>query len=318
MRNIPSISALRAFELAARLGSFKQAADELGLSASAVSHQIRALEKELGEALFERQSNGIILTEPARTYLKTVRSAFDQLEKGTATIQRRQGGRPLQISLLTTLSTMWLIPELSSFQQKYSAINIELNDSPVLVDFKKSQRFDAAIRYDFNGDARWADLVVHPLVDEYIFPVCSPDFLKQYPEVVDLNWNDQHFLLVNSRHPDEWDRWCDAAGSDFRLKQHSNSTVMDTSAMTLMAARNGLGIALARTPFVDQMMKNMELVRIHRAVQYRGTRHYLVYPTDNANDPSLINFRDWLTETARACNENYAQAFSGAKGTAAE
>lgn len=306
LRNIPSFSALRAFEYAVRLGSFKEAAEALNISTSAISHQIRSLEKELGKSLFDRQANGVVPTDSARQYLKYVRNAFDQLEKGTDTVRGKQQTGSLQISLLSTLSTLWLIPQLEAFRRSHNRINIELVDNPELVDFNSS-RFDAAIRYDFTGNGEWRGLVAHPLVEENIFPVCSPAFLKKYPEVVQLDWRPEHTLLINSRHPDEWDQWCRTAGIQFKTSEHPSCSIMDTSSMTLMAAKNGLGIALARTPFIDQMLKNAELVRIHRAVQKRGIRHFLVYPAEHANRTDLIQFRDWLISLSGQCNQYYAQ-----------
>ncbi len=312
MRHLPSFSALRAFEAAARFGSFKEAADALNLSTSAISHQIRTLEKELGQAMFERHANGVILTESARLYLTYIRSAFDQLEKGTDLVQQNLSKNALRISLLSTLSTLWLIPRLTQFNRLFPNTRIELGDSAELVDFSVS-RADAAIRYDFNQKGEWKGLVAHPLIDEYVFPVCSPAYLEEHPEVVELKWHSEHTLLLNSRHPKEWETWANKKG--IKLTKNKKEIVpsvitMDTSNMTLMAAKNGLGIALGRTPFVDQLLENTELVRIHQEVHHRGTRHFLVYPADHANHPKLIQFRDWLISAAAKCNQHYAESFN--------
>ncbi|MBX2870164.1 MAG: LysR family transcriptional regulator [Acidiferrobacterales bacterium] len=312
MRHLPSFSALRAFEAAARFGSFKEAADALNLSTSAISHQIRTLEKELGQVMFERHANGVILTESARLYLTYIRSAFDQLEKGTELIQQNQSKNALRISLLSTLSTLWLIPRLPQFNRLFPNTKIELVDHSELIDFSIS-RVDAAIRYDFSQKGEWKGLVAHPLIDEYVFPVCSRTYLEEHPEVVELKWNSQHTLLLNSRHPTEWETWL----ANKEKKQSKKKTgslpsvvTMDTSNMTLMAAKNGLGIALGRTPFVDQFIENSELVRIHQNVHHRGTRHFLVYPADHANHPKLIQFRDWLITTSAKCNKRYSESLN--------
>lgn len=304
MRNLPSFSSLRAFEAAARLGSFKEAALALNLSTSAVSHQIRSLEKMLGEKMFERKPGGVELTETAERYLKVVRASLDQLEKGTAAIQGHQEKHQLRITLLSSLSTLWLIPALESFRRQQPGIDIELIDDAELVDFNSAQ-VDAAIRYDFAGKGQWRNLVAHPLLEEHVFPVCSPKYLEMHPEIVELDWNASHTLLVNSRHKDEWDRWAETAGSPLRLKAHPALTVMDTSNMTLMAARSGLGIALGRTPFMDQMLARAELVRIHSQVQHRGIRLYLVYPAEFGNRRHLMLFRDWLVTTGREAERGY-------------
>ena len=307
-RQLPSLSALKAFEAAARLGSFKLAAETLNLSTSAISHQIRTLETRLGKALFDRHNNGVTLTLAGNAYLKTVRTAFDQLERGTLAIMGNHGGSPLKISLLATLSTLWLIPRLDSFRTENPKTNIEFVDNPEIIDFKSST-FDAAIRYDFSGRQSWGGLIVHPLVEEYLFPVCSPDYLRAYPEVVSLEWNERHTLLLNSRHPDEWVKWGKAVAMSTDLAKHSNSSLLDTSSMTLMAARNGLGIAMARTPFVDQFVDDASLVRVHPKSISRGVRHFLVYPPENANNPDLIRFRDWLINLAAKSNAGYQRTF---------
>ena len=305
-RNLPSLAALRAFEQAASLGSFKAAAAALNLSTSAVSHQIRALENELGVALFARHPGGVELTSDARQYLKSVRASLDQLQKATESIGGKRSRDLLRISLLSSLSTLWLIPLLDQFNAQYPGIDIELVDDGELADFGNN-RVDAAIRYDLKGRGQWRGLVGHPLIDEYVFPVCSPAYLERHPAVVESDWARHHQLLVNSRHPDEWEHWSAVASQDFSLTDHPSYTIMDTSNMTLMAARSGLGVALGRTPFVDEMLRSNQLVRIHPAVQHRGSRHFLVYPPENANRHHLVTFREWLISTGKQCSANYQQ-----------
>lgn len=302
MKQLPSYSALRAFESAARLGSFKLAAAELSLTTSAISHQIRLLERELGETLFERHPNGIMLTDAAQHYLPFVRKSFDILDEGTQAIRNRQHSLPLRVSLLSSLSTLWLIPKLEEYRKCYPGNNVELIDSVDLEDFHDNN-LDLAIRYDFSSTGRWNDLIVHPLLEETVFPVCSPDFLTQHSGIEGHDWNNNHTLLVNSRHPDEWECWSQFADFDQTNTRKPNTRkpqriVMDTSNMTLIAARSGLGLALGRTPFVDLFLARGELVQVGSAVQQRGHRHYLVYPEKNASSTSLIQFRDWLLDTA--------------------
>lgn len=315
MRHLPSFASLRAFESAARLGSFKLAAEALNLSTSAISHQIRSLENELGEALFERHAGGVVMTSTASRYLKYVRGAFDQLEKGTDAVRGKHARGSLRISLLSTLSTLWLIPQLESFNKQYPHNAIELIDHAELVDFNSS-RIDAALRYDFNGKGEWRNLVAHPLLEEYVFPVCSQAYLQSHPEIVQLDWNDSHTLLLNNKHLEEWESWCSATGTDRLITRAPSQSIMDTSSMTLMAAANGLGIALGRTPFVDAMLDSGSLVRLHHTAQHRNVRHFLVYPADHANNPQLIQFRDWLLALSGKINSGYRKAFSVSRSPA--
>lgn len=309
MKRLPSLSALRAFECAARLCSFKLASAELGLTTSAISHQIRVLEQELGQALFHRVSGGVELNETGQQYLSFVRSGLDQLEQGTRLVRQKGQHAPLRISLLSSLSTLWLIPWLDNFRRRFPAIDMELIDNAELDDFS-DRSIDAAIRYDFTGMRDWPDLIARPLSEEYVFPVCAPEYLLRYPEIGQLKWQHQHTVLINSRHSDEWEHWAQYAGvSDLVTK--AGCTMMDTSNMTLMAARSGMGIALGRTPFLDGFLERGELVQIHNAVLRRGVRHYLVYPQRNADLHSLTCFGDWLVEIAQECNNTQINFFTG-------
>ena len=304
-----SLTALRTFESAARLSSFKLAATELSLSTSAISHQIRTLEENLDVVLFTRHAGGVALTEAGRVYLEHVRLSLDQLAQGAEALKQLQRQDQIRISLLSSFSTLWLIPNLVQFSCLHPGIKVELDDDPGIVDFSAGL-FDAAIRYDFSGNGQWQQVITHPLFEEWIVPVCSPEYLQRNPEIVNLDFDERHTLLINKRHPDEWDQWFQSlpespAPPIGDCKEHCVSTMMDTSNMTLMAASKGLGLALGRTPFVDQYLASSELVRVHSGVQFRGVRHYLVYPAKSSNIAGFPAFRDWIVEQARICNAQY-------------
>ncbi len=302
MKNIPSLQSLRAFEAAARHGSFKLAAEELNLSTSAISHQIRSLEHQLGVALFERRGVGVQINDQGKHYLASVRNSMAQLEKATLALQDKKSPNVLHLSLLSSFSTLWLIPRMEQFHRQHPEIGIELSDGIELTDFTTSTN-DAAIRYDFEGTANWPGLVVHPLLEEYVFPVCSPTFLSRNPNITQLDWDEQPPILINRQHRDEWDTWFAYLEIDFKSEEYPARSIMDTSNMTLKAASQSLGIALARTPFVDQYLESGSLVQIHSAAQSRGIRNYLVYPASSANNKRLSLFREWLIEEATSCNE---------------
>ena len=306
MRAIPSLSALLAFEAAARLGSFKDAAKELNRSSSAISHQIRGLEKELGVILFDRNASAICLTAAARQYLATVTQSLDLLRSATASIQGKKNKTALSISLLSSVSTLWLIPLLEQFQQQYPDIEIELHEGSQLIDSTHSQ-LDGAIRYDLSATGEWPNMVSWPLLKERLFPVCSTSYLNNYPEVGLLEWSDEHQLLINSRHPNEWNEWVMEQGVRQWEPLVGNSThrIMDTSNMTLTAAKNSMGIALGRTPFVNQYLQSGELVRIGEVSLDRGFRHFFVHSDAKAVSPALVIFKNWLTTVANQSNEEF-------------
>jgi len=254
MTRIPSLTSLKTFETAARLSSFKKAATELNLSTSAISHQIRGLEENLDVILFLRHPGGVTLSDAGQLYLGYVRRSLEQLEEGASVLKRMQRQDTIRISLLSSFSTLWLIPNLMQFNQMHPNTRVELDDDVGIVDFSIAS-FDAAIRYDFSGTGHWNNVTTHPLFEEWIVPVCSPGYLQEHPEIAQLGLNNRHTLLINKRHPEEWQHWLQAQDNlsvhpSYELQAHNATTMLDTSNMTLMAASKGMGIALGRTPFI--------------------------------------------------------------------
>ena len=306
MKHIPSFSALRAFEATAKFGSLKEAADHLNITPSAISHQIRGLEKDLNVELFKRTKTGVYLTSTGEYYLESIQSALEIVRQATQTVSRNKDIEVLKISTLSTLSTLWLIPKLKNFHQQYPNIRINLLDDTDISDFTKSN-LDAAIRYDFHGKTKWPGLTSIPLIEEYIVPVCTVKFLQQNPNTMDVSELINNRLLANHRHPDEWQSWLTSVSANFSPKDLTSQVILDTSNMTLSAAKNNLGIALGRTPFVDKFLKNKELIRVTTKIQFRGTRHYLVFPETTRKNKNFSKFEKWITSTAKAVNNQYRQ-----------
>src|SRR6185312_1409960 len=205
---LPSLNGLRAFEAAARHLSFTLAASELNVTQTAISHQIRRLEDELGIKLFIRQNRALALTPKAREYLPGIRAAFNDLRLATDRIQRRGADRVLTVSTLASLAAKWLLPRLSGFQEAHPDIDVRITTSTSLVDFRDGD-VDAAIRY---GRGEWPGLRADWLMADELFPVCSPALLKgpralKRPE--DLA---NHVLLHSSNNDDDWRLWLTAAG----------------------------------------------------------------------------------------------------------
>jgi len=293
MARLPSFSALCAFEAAARLGSFKHAASELNLSTSAISHQIRTLEEQLGVTLFNRSHNAVSLSDNGAAYYREVEPALSRVENATRTFTDRRLTERLRVSLLSSLSTLWLIPKLDNFHTQHPEIKLELQEDLDEVDFRDNS-VDAALRYDFHAVGQWKGLVSVPLVEEIILPVCSSLYLKQAGPLTLTSQDLQLNLLVNNKHPDEWDKWFASINCAFRTEDFKSVSVMDTSNMTLTAAASGLGIALGRTPFVNQLVESGQLVRAHDKVQNRGIRNFLVYPESTSKLAQILEFSEWL------------------------
>src|ERR1700761_17428 len=206
---LPSLNGLRAFEAAARYLSFTQAASELNVTQTAISHQIKRLEEELGIQLFLRKNRTLALTPQAKDYLPGVRAAFNDLRLATDRLLRTDDDSVLTISTLASLAAKWLLPRLSTFQEAHPGIDVRITTSTSLVDFQRD-KVDAAIRY---GRGHWPGVRAEWLTADELFPVCSPPLLEgdkplRCPE--DL----AHYTLLHTSggYGDDWRLWLTAAG----------------------------------------------------------------------------------------------------------
>src|SRR5882724_7018911 len=172
-RNLPPLNALRAFEAAARNGSFLLAARELGLTPGAISYQIKALEERLGVGLFQRLPRGVVLSEPGRAYQQRVADAFDRLGAATDGLVGRQRSRAIRITALPAFAEKWLVPRLPRFRDRHPGVEVQLSADPEVIDFV-TRDFDVGLRY---SDGRHPALQVTEIMTEEIFPVCSPALL---------------------------------------------------------------------------------------------------------------------------------------------
>src|SRR5882724_11221108 len=245
MSRLPSLNGLRAFEAAARHLSFTNAAAELNVTQTAISHQIRRLVEELGIPLFVRQNRSLVLTPAAQDYLPGIRAAFQDLRQATDRLLRKDDDRVLTVSTLASFAAKWLLPRLASFQETHPEIDVRITTSMELVDFRKDN-VDAAIRY---GRGHWPGLRAIWLMADELFPVCSPALLKgEHPlrQPKDLAY---HVLLHTSGVHDDWRLWLTAAGLPIKTTALHGLT-FDMLFMTIQAAIDGLGIAIGRTSYV--------------------------------------------------------------------
>src|ERR1700742_4336410 len=232
---LPSLNGLRAFEAAARHLSFTQAASELNVTQTAISHQIRRLEEELGIRLFIRKNRALALTPQARDYLPGVRAAFNDLRLATDRLLRRDNDHVLTVSTLASLAAKWLLARLSAFSGGHPGIDGPTTPSPALVDFR-SGAVAAAIRY---GRGHWPGVRADWLTADELFPVCSPALLKgdkplRCPE--DLAY---HTLLHTSGgYYDDWQLWLTAAGLPSDQSKQPGLT-SDLLLMTIQGAIDG-------------------------------------------------------------------------------
>ena len=288
---LPSLNGLRAFEAAARHMSFTAAAAELNVTQTAISHQIRRLEQELGVSLFVRQNRSLALTSEAKEYLPGIRAAFNDLRLATDRLRRKDNDRVLTVSTLASLAAKWLLPRLSSFQQAHPDIDVRITSSTSLVDFRRDD-VDAAIRY---GRGHWPGLRADWLTADELFPVCSPALLQggnkplRCPE--DLV---QHTLLHTSGgYDDDWRLWLTAAGLPSDISKQPGLS-FDLILMTIQAAIDGLGIAMGRTSYVEGDIAKGRLVVPFRFSLPADAGFYLVSPEARTEPAKLSAFRQWL------------------------
>jgi LysR family glycine cleavage system transcriptional activator len=292
MTALPSLNGLRAFEAAARHLSFTRAAAELNVTQTAISHQIRRLEEQLGVRLFLRQNRALLLTREAQEYLPAVRAAFEDLRAATERLRRPEKAQALTVSTMASLAAKWLLPRLAGFQEAHPGIEVRISTSSHLVDFRREE-VDVAIRY---GRGRWPGLTAHWLMAEDIFPVCSPALLtgeKPLKRPQDLA---HHTLIHATLAREDWQLWLTAAGLPTALASRPGLT-FDLSLMALQAAIDGLGVALGRTPFVEADIAAGRLVVPFDVRLPAEAGFYVVAPQETAQTPKIAFFRDWLIAT---------------------
>lgn len=300
---LPSLNGLRAFEAAARHMSFTLAAAELNVTQTAISHQIRRLEEELGIRLFVRQNRALSLTPEAKEYLPGIRAAFNDLRLAADRLLRKDDGNVLTVSTLASLAAKWLLPRISDFQEKHPGIDVRITTSTALVDFK-SGGVDAAIRY---GRGQWPGLRADWLMADRMFPVCSPELLKRKPLRKPEDLANHVLLHSSSGNDDDWRLWLTAAGLPANLSRQPGVT-FDLMFMTVQAAIDGLGVAMGRTSYVQDDIKKGRLIVPFEIELPVDAGFYLVSPEARADTPKLSTFRKWLSDIVKAKPEPLAEA----------
>jgi LysR family glycine cleavage system transcriptional activator len=291
--NLPSLNGLRAFEASARLMSFTQAAAELNVTQTAISHQIRRLEEQLGVKLFIRQNRRLALTKEAESYLPAVRSAFDDLRLATDRLRRTERDTRLTVSTTASLATKWLVSRVASFQDAHPGLEVRITTSPHLVDFRREE-VDVAVRY---GRGTWAGLRAHWLMAERLFPVCAPALLDGTRKLRRPEDLAHHILLHTTSFGDDWRLWLTAAGLPQSIAARRGLT-FDQGFMAIQAAVEGLGVALGRGHLVEADIAAGRLVAPFDVELPQDAGYYVVTPEATADAPNIALFRDWLIASA--------------------
>ena len=293
MRRLPSFHALRAFEAAARLGSFARASEELHITASAISHQVRALEEYFGRQLFEAGSRAKVLTDDGARLSAGLVHAFDAMETACAEVTPKASASTLTVHCAPSFAAKWLGPRLSRFMQRHPSISIRMSSGAGSYDLIRNEATDVAIVY---GDVPvGAGMSADPLGEENVTAVCSPSLaagLKGYTRRAMMALP----LIESSVSPVRWSDWFAANG----LGRHPQTptTGFDRGALVVSAAVQAMGAALETERFAEAELASGQLV-ILGGGQFRAIRrvlHRLLSRTGPHVPHRVRVFRSWLLE----------------------
>jgi LysR family transcriptional regulator, glycine cleavage system transcriptional activator len=290
------IRSIWVFHAAARAGSISRAAEQLGVTPSAVSQQIHALEVQLGLSLMGKNGRRVVLTEAGERYFETITDQIESIAEATATIKGYRSVTTLTVRATPTLSAKWLLPRLSGFLDSHPELEIRVDGTNEPTDFTR-ELVDVEIRH---GDGRWPGLFVEGMSEESFVPACSPD----YGASGSLTAEDlpNHRLIHSVKSQAQWSRWFPLAGVNSH--QRWRRILFDRSHMAIDAAAAGMGIALESTMMMDRELESGRLVcPVASPPEIRIVTQWIVCPRDNLRHRRVRLFLDWL----RAERDSWAE-----------
>lgn len=295
------LNAMRAFEASARHQSFSAAAEELNVTPAAVGQLVRSLEEWLGTPLFHRSSGGrarLVATEVAQRALPDIRAGFDKLSLGLVQLKEGAASGVLTVTVSPSFAAKWLLPRIERFQAEWPELDVRLDTSLKPLDFV-AQGIDIGVRY---GLGSWPGLTAEKLMDEEIYPVCSPALLRHNPQLQDPACLSTQ-TLIHDLSVDEhtgfasWNGWLQKAG--VAGVDTKRGLRINNSAAVLQSAIDGNGIALARSVMARDDLAAGRLVRLYPEIEFSSVlAYYVVYRPERISLPKLVAFRDWLLKEA--------------------
>lgn len=284
------LPALGVFAAAARHQNFAHAAEELNLTASAVSHHVRKLEAMLGASLFQRHARGVLLTPEGRQLADAASAAFNDIAAVAANLHPRPDAPPLRITTLRSLSYCWLLPRLPRFTAAHPQVRLEIQTDSAFSRFEEGGP-DLGIRY---GEGPWPGLTVQHLMDDELFPVAAPALVQQAG--VRSERDIAALPLLADLSPQGWRDWFRAAGVRGIALPSMHS--FNDSTDVMRAAVYGIGAALARTHIARPYLQRYELVRLPGPALRARYAYHIVYPAHRPLSPAAMLFIDWLKREA--------------------
>lgn len=291
---LPPFAALRAFHAAATHERFRDAAEALGVTESAISHQVKRLEGFLRVPLIDRSGARARLTATGRRYLEQIEPALQQIQAATEAIVPSSGRSVVRLTLPPSLAASWLIPRLGAFERAQPEIDLQMITSTRVIDLKRDQ-VDLAIRH---GKGAWRGLEAAFLLAESAMPVCAPGYLPSPPDAPTAALFEGIRLIVSAHFPDEWEEWARARGID--PPPLGDSVTLEAAEQALQLAEKGHGLAMGRRPIVDEWLERGRLVAPFGAADPTGAAYYLCKPADLPPTAAARRTERWLMQAAAA------------------
>lgn len=299
--SLPPLNALRAFEAAARSGSYVAAAEELGVSPAAVSQQVKNLEDFLGKELFRRYNNRIVLTDAGQTIYSGASDALQSISAFTEQVVSGRARSRLVISALPSVAERWMEPKLTAFMRGKPNFRFELRVEEDIVDFA---RHEIDLRFSY-GASLYPEMVTIPILQDQVLPMCSPAYLARNPDAADdflAHVPDDDLIHTNwgptfVSHP-TWKAWFAAVGVS--RPDETRGFRIGKSSLALDLARDGFGVALGQRMMAADDLEAGRLVVLDDRPIPLGQHYCLVYPRSKAKKAGLIDLVDWLVQSVNS------------------
>ncbi|WFU05544.1 LysR substrate-binding domain-containing protein (plasmid) [Rhizobium sp. CB3171] len=290
---LPSLTALAAFEAAARHGSFTLAAAELNVTPGAVSRQIKAMEDDVGVLLFARKARGVTLTAPAEELYSALAAGFARASDVINSIRRGDKARNVTIACSDVFATMWLVPRMPDFWRTFEEITVDHLISDNVKNFRRAE-VELRIRY---GLGAWIDETAEFLFDDCLYPVCSAAFAERHQGATTANLSDLPLLNVEWVEPD-WMGWEEVLVRAGVASSSANVRRFGKFSVALQAAMADQGLVVGWHRLVGPLVEKGELVRFTDLVIPAPGGYYLTWNSNRELSVAAETVRDWIRKLA--------------------
>lgn len=295
-KSLPPLHLFTIFEASARHQSFKLASEELFITPSAVSHQIKSLEEHIGFPLFIRKGRGVNLNAAGKMYLTYIQQSLELLEQGTKAVKRKHLTPSLKISTFSTMATNVILPQLGLFQNAHPEIDLRIETGLDITDFRYED-FDLAIRIGY-GD--WQNVAMRELFKIEVAALCSQEFIDKY-QITSIEDINRVPLIDLSAMDNIWQMWAEATG--IKKIEFNHSLTLNSYESSLHAAEQGLGLCLALMPIENSLVSRKLLVNPFNTTIPFGRSLYAVYREEDKDRHDIQCFLNWLIKSPNLINQ---------------